>query len=1100
MTKEFTKLRAEAFLQKGAEELKQHDLADAETSYQQALAALNTATIRKRVRRNLETYLEGCIAAQKWSCAETALTMLRNLSVADEDALVPLRDNLFKLKAWDKLKQGQLEAAFECLKHLSDEAHSEFKTLVRAHVQHRAHQGQWVAGYAALKRLVDQLPDDDEAIFWRANWLFSWAQALFPEEKRDRKPLRAKCLCLRILDLDIAPLETPIINLLVDDASPAQKDVPNLRQHVCTLLTDILLEQVQTCLSEGNLAESERHFQTALALPVPPERQLLVTLAKDQLRFSLKAERPDQAFTLLNHLKIKLENREREEIKSIVHQFSRLYAGREGWEAAQQALRGLHEWLTPSGQEEIVRLIDSLNREWLDFVRAKRKLATQPTQEDIKRREEEREAAKVGYRDARALELDTQDVWAEDFVQACLALGQAYLANNDLDLAGAVQPYQEILDEESHRLQHEYQICQSLHSYCARMLDQEDWDDAWQAMDYLKGFDLVAPDGQTQPDLRVDGAMQWVILRQGQALLDADDVQETFAQLRKKLPPPWPVGKIKQMIWDYSKEPQDEREWANALAALKALVNLLNAPNEQVRDQEAMQRLVNGLADYGSWLEDKMEMSEAADIYKQALQRTRETTQPRSAELADHYIEVTRRLARGRLKEDLQTTQTPRAIDQTIPWHRRVQTALRMAPDPSQDERQALNISNALQEAAKRYQEILEVPEHNTLHERSVNEDLRDHAIRLAEAGQWQRAHQALNRLNNLYGEKPKYATQFAGWRRDLVLVEIQPWLKEEQPGEAFERLEGLKAWLDSYDAPGASWLDNASEVKGAYRGFYEDWLEGKRWELAVPASRQLVSLLPEDKDVNGWLVRALFQEGQALDDQKAWAEALNRYQEALKIAGKQKTVPESDIEGAALKNRLAQAQQHLNAGDLSAGVDVYAQAFQLPGDHPQRADEIRRTLIQYGDFVIEQRTPPGWEIARQVLTRLMDLQLYNDQVLEWHQNLILREMKDILWQKNAVGAAFAKLADLPDPWPLGGLQQLVEDYSEDRAKAGASETAIEALKRLGDSLSENKAASQRVAAKLIALGERLSDLGNYADAELAYDASVNILSKYSAQ
>ncbi len=1064
MSQIFAEMRAKISLQHGSEQLDDDDLAGAETSYRQALEAANTAAIRSQVQAGWEAYIQKRFVDKNWQRAEAALAALQSLGAAGEGALVVLKDDLFERKAQDELDKGRLDAAFDCLANLSGAARPRFKNLVRTHLQGRAKQGQWVAGYAALKRLVEHMPGDGEAVTWRANWLFSWAQALFSAEKRKRS-LQAKCLCLRILDADRVPLGTPLAGLRADDASPGRQGARDVRHCACVLLAEILVGQVRTCLSEGNLAQAESHFREALGLPLPPERRLLFGLAQDQLRLSLQADCPDRAFSFLNHLKPEAEDGERAEIIKLVRRFGRLYAGRNRWGEARQALTRLREWLAPYAQAEVASLLDDLNRERLEFAGARRKLASRPGAEEIARRHEECEAAQAGYQAAQALDLDTQDKWAEDFIRACLALGEAHLADDALERA--VQPYQDILKEARHRPEHEWRISQGLHSYCARKLDQGNWDEAHKAVESLKSLDLTAPDDRTRPDPRVAGAIQQVILRQSQAHLDQDQIQATAAQLRS-LPDPWPVGEVKAKLRAYRPKPGGEPEWALACEAARALNDLLADAREQTHDEEALQWLIGRLVEHGTRLEDQKEIAQAADAYREALERTRAAAHPRSAELAGAYIKMTRRLAQDRLREDLR----PRPA---APRRQRSAPAARGQPagEPRPEE-----ISGALLEATRRFRDILDVPEHDTTHEEAVNGDLSSHASNLAKAGEWRRAGQALDRLDDLYREKPKYRTQFAEWRRDLVLDEVRMWLDKEQLDAAFERLEGLKGWLERYDAPGASWLQNAKKVRAACRDAYEKWLKAGEWALAVPAAQHLVGLLADDEEANGWLVRALYRQGQELHSHKKWEDALARFKEALEIAPRQTAVPEAEIQRAALQTRLEQAKQHLEEKNLAGAVDVYAQALQLAGDHPGRADEIRRTLTSYGDELIKRKEPPDWSTAYQVPEHLKKLELYDDAGRTWHQQLVVEHMMAILWDTNDVAAAFAKLPDLPEPRPMETLYEEVEAYSDKRVETEYWEAAIKALDCLGKELPGNAPTREKVIEKLHALGMRLGALG----------------------
>jgi tetratricopeptide (TPR) repeat protein len=1095
---DFKQKITDIYLRKANRHLERQELSEAEASYRQALATLNTEAPRGQARDRLETYFNDRLDEGAWGRANNTLKILKDLGLAADD-LPALQTDLDLAQARAELEQRHLDVAFQRLAALGEETSDRIKTLVRAYLRQKASNSEWATGAAALKRLNILLANDVETTYWRANWLFIWARALLPlNDKTNQKPARAKYLCQKILNF--APTETPVINLLADSAT-TKKDAPNLRYDVCALYADIALVQAQNCLDQDNLNKARDLFGEALGrLPTPEdltadilerlqtfsERQILkenweqarralettfelgiggpeisqslTTLAIRQAKLLLKSDQPVQAFSILNHLKAEIKDAERQNVKTMVYQFSRLYAGRARWSEAKQAIQGLREWLAPQDEEEMARSLDVLNYERLYLVRGKR-LATRPLAvpaEEVEYLEEEIRVIEDGCKDAediRTLQPDAPDTWIGHFVEASLQLGHAYLANDNL--ADAIQTYEKILNVESQRTEHKDQVSQSLYDYSERMLDQRNWEKARLAMEALKSLNLPAPDGQTRPDPRVDGTIQQVLLRQAHVLLDDDHVEETFAQLRA-MPHPWPAGEVKEIIRDYSQKCGAQDDWPNAITALQHLDEFLASDRQQARDQQALRWLVDGLEQWGQHLEKKRRLEKATDFYLQALTHTRQAARPRNLELAAHYTRVVLRLAQNRLNRDPLTPETPPVINQAI----------------------------------QQYQAILGLPEHQDEHTRQINEALHNHARKLAEASQWGRAYQMLDYLDTLYPTpKDNDRTLFATWRRDLILSEVRTRLEERQLDAAATLLEWLKGWLDEYSAPKATWTDSEGEIKTLVDGFCQTWLQDEKYEIAVQFLEHLVRLLPDDSEIKGWEISALVRWGQSLHRQNNLKEALTRYEQALAKAPKQDLIPLSQIERHLMETRLAYAQQHLQQHNLDTAIAIYEQVLQQPGDHPDRADTIRQVLKSYSE-ILTQQTPPDWEAAHQALDSLLRLNLGNSLVFKWRQKLTLQEMEARLQQDN-LNVAFARLETLERPWPVGDIQDIVHHYGQTHARGDTWPLAIEALQRLGAILAEDTSARQWVIRELMALGDLLEVQGN-PGARAAFEAAVD--------
>ncbi|HXV99103.1 MAG TPA: hypothetical protein VEC93_11830, partial [Anaerolineae bacterium] len=380
---------------------------EAETSYRQALATQNSKATREEAQRDLKAYLDSRQQQQAWPEAEGALRILQALDLAGNEG--PAWQISLQLdQARAELAQDHLDAAFQRLTALGEESRADIKTLIRTYVRQKARSSEWKTGVAALERLSNLFTQDPETIFWHANGLFLWAQALVPNGKPTPESAQAKKLCQKILNY--APPETPLLDLLAEAETLVEKEAGGLWRHVCALAAHIALIQAQNYLSQNNLDQAEKLFKETLALPTPPEnletniQAKLQTYSEDQklkeewelaqralemikkfgivdttewvnrdalrqAHLMLKGDQPSLAFGIFNSLKA-VKEAERQDIKTMAYRFSRLYAGRDRWTEAKQVLESLRQWLAPATEaQEIAHSMDVLNREHLDFVR-----------------------------------------------------------------------------------------------------------------------------------------------------------------------------------------------------------------------------------------------------------------------------------------------------------------------------------------------------------------------------------------------------------------------------------------------------------------------------------------------------------------------------------------------------------------------------------------------------------------------------------------------------------------------------------------------------------------------------------------------------------
>ncbi|MBE7468673.1 MAG: hypothetical protein DPW09_27440 [Anaerolineae bacterium] len=1100
LTKDFKSKIAGAYLGQAKWFLDQHRVVEAADSYRHALATQNTKTTQQQTQADLKRYFDQCRQSRLWPQASNALDILLDLKLTGTDGPAWQID-LELDQAEAELEQDHLETAFQHLANLGDENQARIKSRVRDYIRKKASPGGWKNGANALNRLKNLLAQDPEPTYWYANWLFRWAEALFSEDKPDSEPAqKAHKLCQEILDEAVAPPETPWLDLMAEAETPPTIEPAGLRHQVCNLAAKIGLTQAQASLNRNNLDEAIELFRQTLRLSAPPEtvkgdirdklqafsdsqwvkeewdlnrraqeaildlgvgdpetRKEIIDRDIQKAHLMFKGDEPHRAFDILDPLKTQVSETERQQIRNRAYTFSRLYAGRDCWDKeAKVTLERLRVWLSPADDaQEMTHALDELNREKLDFIRGKHeavKPIAVPVEELellIEHLQAEIAVIQAGYDTAKTpeLKLDTLDAWAEELIKVRLALGQAHLAHNDL--ISAIQTYEEALSVACQSFDPKKSISHDLRHYSERMLYQKNWDEARLALKKLKSLDLPAPDDRTQPDPREDGAIQRVLLAYAQALLDNDQIAETFNQLRQ-MPPPWPEGAVKNLIFDYSDKRRGSRKgWPKAISALEQLYEFLPGDRQGVRDQQALNWLVAGLEEYGKFLKAEGKLTDAAKEFYKGLKWTREAREPKSSELAAHYIEVALELAQIFLEGDPCGSETS-AVDQAVEW----------------------------------YQNILkEIDERTATDEDKINQTLYRHAFeRLAKAKQWPRVDHLLAQLDALYpNPTDDYKTLFATWRRDLTLAEAQTWLRERNLSNAFACLKKLKEELNGRKAPYTTWPNTINQVKTlVYHNFGQNWLHDKAWPLATDALAYLDDLIPHDSEIIGWQVDAYWQWGQVLQNQNRWPEALKQYDEALKKTPKQQQVSEDQIEQDLLETQLAYARQHLAEDGVEDGLNkalaIYREALQKKShDYLNRADKIRQDLKRHSDRLIQP--PPNWPAAHQALASLQDLGLKNNEVSESRRTLTLQNIEYLLFQEDKVEAAFALLMSpeaMEPPWPLSQIQAITHRYWKSRVRVDTWTLARDALEHLGKITVETPAVRQWVSKELTELSQSI--------------------------
>jgi hypothetical protein len=1094
-SKEFDSAIANAYMRKAESYLVNRKLPQAKASYEQALSTYPHEAIRAEARQALETYFHKRQERQAWSQASAALDIMRELGVSQEH-IPSLETNLYLAQARAELSSGLLDEAFGHLALLSEGSAAQIKNLVLAYLRQSATQKDWAAGDMALKHLQELMPGDQESTVWRANWTFFWSQALFPDDKLDQQPLQALDLCRKALES--LEDDTPYLGHLRGETEPSDGQAlpAGLRQRVCILLAAILLDQAQTSLDKAQLLDAQNHFREALDLPVPPDdleqkikerlygyhrRQLLKenpdearsaltvmleldvagpetedalrAMPADQARQRLKADEPTQAFIDLKQQQSDLSDEERKAMEAVFYQFSRLYAGRTRWTEAKQVLRGLHDdWAPPN--EAALSWLDDLNREELAFVRGRHEV-TPVSREELALLTHELEVVEDGYREARGRGLETLPNWIEDFIETGLALGRAHLSQGDLDSASAV--YQQILGIDSDQKTLRDRVSQSLHNYSERMLDNNQWDMARQALVALKRLFSATSDEQEQArqHMRADGAIQRVCLAQAEAWLKADRGEEIFEAIQKDrdlLPRPWPTGALKEVVRADYQARVERDDWTGAVAILRRLDQLLMTDPPLGRDPDVLRQLIEGLWDWGHHLEEHKNLEDATRKYSEALEHTRQTVEELSQALAKDYIRVTLRLAENCLKEEATAAQGCADFATAILY----------------------------------YHSILALPECKAEDAAASRAALYAHSRRLAQQQAWSEAHYVLGTVQELFPRPPTgLKKEFAAWRRDLVLDEVRVALSRREIEPTFDRLRWLSDWLIKYDAPGLSWRETQTTVRDVVcEEFCEDWLRAEEWGPAVQALENLASLIPDDPAIVDRQVDTLQKWGRWLRAAGRLLEAEGVYRQALEKV-KRGEVSADQIEMDLLETQLARAQRHLDQADLSQATQIYQEILQArkEGDHLKRADQIRKALYAHSQGLAEPGglpRAPDWEGAQQALYQLVELGLDNPDVVKWRQEMSLREMKALLDADN-LDMAFHALARMqPDP-PWESIESMLDTYVREHIQHETQALAVEALRRLGETLDAESDASRWVCRELTTVGdlirEELKDL-----------------------
>ncbi|MCB0193686.1 MAG: tetratricopeptide repeat protein [Anaerolineae bacterium] len=1071
-----------------------------------------------------ELFLDQAKSELNQKQVDSAFEYLAKLKPGDHTKIKELiRDYLYQ-----ETQKGEWEVAADALKHLEKHLSNDPEVKVL--------RANWLFSWAKAIVGKERLDKNFIQVTALCQEALSLAEEEMPlidlsvipkdETVKVSKDLRNE-ICNLLANLFLEQAQTYLDHTNLTEAlklfNEALHSLPFPPENLASAIRKKLEIFSQNQIRKENYEKARQALEAILNLEVGGREvnQMLTTLAIRQAELLFKSDEPRFAFSILNNLKTEIKDIKPEKVTRMAYKFSRLYAGRTCWKEAMQTLKGLGEWLAPLDEQVLAQACDILNRERLDFVVGKRLVMQTYTimPETIEYLNKEIGIIEDSYEDAKTLskwDAEATHRWIKQFIEKGVELGQTYLFNHDP--SSAIQVYQKLLNRESQLLQnlqldndiwiryfidisialgeahlfthdltsaikcykdiHDrtksiielqpqvgYQISQSLYNYSENLLAQENapkkWDLAELALQELSHLKMPTPYGLTeQPDPRVDGAIQRAVLQKAQAQLQEDNMKEAFSHL-KKLPSDWPEGEIKKFVWKYSEQQQGQRNWENSIVALKYLDRLL-VDDRQARDQDTLGRLVKSLLQWGQHLEYKeRNLAKAAGVYYDALQHAQDMARARSLEPSSHFIDVTLKLIRQFLGRD--------------------------------NTQQSQN-NSAISEAIQYCEKIVYLPEHEPKHEDQVNALLYSHAQKLAEDEQWERAYLLLDALHNLYANNynDNRNTRFAIWRWKLVLDETKNLIETQQLDTAFSRLVWFKEWLEEQEAPATIWTDSIKDLKKSINYFTaQRWYPEENYELAIQTLNFLLDLLPDDPEVIGWHVETRCLWGQSLHNRNQLVEALKQYQQALNRASNQEIVPISEIDSLIVETLLDQAEQYLDLKqpNLQTAIGIYQQALQKRNNDLDPSERIYDALKKYSEAWAQQK-PPNWDAAHQALNQLVGLELYNNQVLMWQQELTLREI-DARLKSHNLKETFARLEELERPWPVVDIQKIVQRNVQTKFEKNNGSSAIEILQNLAVVLAEDSSVRQWIINELMNLGEQLSQQGKADDAGKAFKAAV---------
>lgn len=156
----------------------------------------------------------------------------------------------------------------------------------------------------------------------------------------------------------------------------------------------------------------------------------------------------------------------------------------------------------------------------------------------------------------------------------------------------------------------------------------------------------------------------------------------------------------------------------------------------------------------------------------------------------------------------------------------------------------------------------------------------------------------------------------------------------------------------------------------------------------------------------------------------------------------------ENTLEIKLVQNRLKMVQQALDEDNFEEAQEKLARALEVPGEHPDRAEQIREMLKAYSDRISTQPTP-DWNKAHSALNHLDDLELRNDDTCLWQRELSFEQARFLLNEKE-LDASFEifknLLNDKTPPSDLDEINVTISNIVRENITQLAEESQLELM------------------------------------------------------
>ena len=153
-------------------------------------------------------------------------------------------------------------------------------------------------------------------------------------------------------------------------------------------------------------------------------------------------------------------------------------------------------------------------------------------------------------------------------------------------------------------------------------------------------------------------------------------------------------------------------------------------------------------------------------------------------------------------------------------------------------------------------------------------------------------------------------------------------------------------------------------------------------------------------------------------------------------------------IEIKQVQTRLKMVQQALDEDNLEEAQEKLTRALEVPGEHPERAEQIRDMLKAYSDRISTQTTPE-WAKAHSALNHLDVLGLQNDDTCLWQRELSFEQARFLLNEKE-LDASFEifknLLNDQTPPSDLDEINVTISNIVRENITQLAEESQLELM------------------------------------------------------